>query len=125
MGDDSYDVGYGKPPRHTRFKPGTSGNPRGRPRRSKNIDTLFEQQLDRLVTVTREGRKARISVREVIVMNIVKAAANGDARAREHVLRHMRDNGKSDPFGTKLYDDKILAELAVTLVPLDDDKSEA
>lgn len=125
MGDDSYDVGYGKPPRHTQFKPGASGNPRGRPRRSKNIDTLFEQQLDRLVTVTREGRKARVSVREVIVMNIVKAAANGDARARELVLRHMRDNGKSDPFGNKLYDDKILAELAVTLVPYDDDESEA
>lgn len=127
MGDEDYEVGYRKPPRHTQFKPGTSGNRRGRPRRSKNIDTLFEQHLDRLVTVTRDGRKVRVSVREVVVMNIVKAAANGDARARELVLRHMRESGRPDPFGTKPYDDKILAELAATVVPLDDDddRSEA
>ncbi|WP_345821102.1 DUF5681 domain-containing protein [Methylobacterium fujisawaense] len=43
MGDEDYEVGYRKPPRHTQFKPGTSGNRRGRPRRSKNIDTLFER----------------------------------------------------------------------------------
>ncbi|WP_152997683.1 DUF5681 domain-containing protein [Methylobacterium sp. GXS13] len=126
MGDD-YEIGYRRPPRHTQFKPGTSGNRRGRPRRSKNIDTLFEQHLDRLVTVTRDGRKVRVSVREVVVMNIVKAAANGDARARELVLRHMRESGRPDPFGAKPYDDKILAELAATVVPLDDDddRSEA
>ena len=126
MNDGDYKVGYRKPPRHTQFQPGTSGNRRGRPRRSKNIDTLFEQQLDRLVTVTRDGRKMRVSVREVVVMNIVKAAANGDARARELVLRHMRERGQPDPFGTRPYDDKVLAEFSATLVPFDDDdQSEA
>ena len=127
MGDEDYEVGYRKPPRHTQFKPGSDGNRRGRPRQSKNIDPLFEQHLDRLVTVTRDGRKVRVSIREVVVMNIVKAAANGDARARELVIRHMRESGKPDPFGTKSYDNKILAELAATLVPLDDDdyRSEA
>ena len=123
---DDYEIGYRKPPRHTQFKPGTSGNRVGRPRRSKNIDTLFEQQLDRLVAVTRDGRKVRVSLREVVVMNAVKDAAKGDARARELVFRHMRENGKPDPFGVKPYDDGILAELAATLSPLDDDdQSEA
>lgn len=125
MADDSYEVGYGKPPRHTRFKPGVSGNPRGRSRRSKDIDTLFEQQLDQLVTVTREGRKARITLRELVVMNAVKAAANGDSRARELVFRHIRESGKPDPFGIKPYDRKILTEVATTHAPLDDGKSEA
>lgn len=123
---DDYKVGYRKPPRHTQFKPGTSGNRRGRPRRSKNIDTLFEQQLDQRITVTRDGRKVRVSLREVIVMNAVKDAAKGDARARELVFWHMRESGKSDPFRAKPYDDGILAELAATLSPLDDDdQSEA
>lgn len=125
MADDDYKVGYGKPPRRTRFKQGASGNPRGRPRRSKDISTLFDQQLDRLVTVTRDGRKVRVSVRELFAMNIVKAAVNGNSRAQELLLRHMRESGKPDPFGIKPYDDKILAELAATLVPLDDDESEA
>lgn len=125
MTDDGYEVGYGKPPRHTRFKQGASGNPRGRPRRSKDISTLFDQQLDRLVTVTRDGRKVRVSLRELFAMNIVKAAVNGNSRAQEVLLRHMRESGKPDPFGLKPYDDKILAELAATLLPLDDDESEA
>ena len=124
MTDDGYKIGYGKPPRHTRFKPGASGNPRGRPRRSKDIGTLFDQQLDRLVPLMRDGRKVRVSVRELFAMNIVKAAVNGNSRAQELVLRHMREGGKPDPFGIKPYDDKILAEFAATLVPLSDDKSE-
>ena len=40
-----YEVGYGKPPRHTRFEPGRSGNPRGRPSRSKNLSTLLSEAL--------------------------------------------------------------------------------
>jgi len=35
-----YEVGYGKPPRHTRFEPGVSGNPHGRPKDAKNLSTL-------------------------------------------------------------------------------------
>lgn len=123
---DDYKIGYRKPPIHTQFKPGTSGNRRGRPRRSKNIDTLFEQQLDQLIAVTRNGRKVRVSMREVVVMNAVKDAAKGDARAREQVFRHMRDCSRPDSFGTRPYDDKILTELAATLNVLDDDdESEA
>lgn len=125
MTDDGYEIGYRKPPRHTRFKPGVSGNPRGRSRRTKSIDTLFEQQLDQLVSVMRDGRKTRITLRELVVMNAVKAAANGDSRARELVFRHMRESGKPDSFGVKPYDRHILADLATMLAPLDDDKSEA
>ena len=42
---DAYEVGYGKPPRHTRFPKGRSGNPKGRPPRSKNIGALLTRAL--------------------------------------------------------------------------------
>jgi hypothetical protein len=53
-----YEVGYGKPPRHTRFAKGQSGNPRGRPRGAKNFNTLLEEALDEPVTVTENGGRA-------------------------------------------------------------------
>ncbi len=40
-----YEVGYGKPPRHTRFQPGRSGNPRGRPKDTKNLKTDLIEEL--------------------------------------------------------------------------------
>ncbi|WP_267423457.1 DUF5681 domain-containing protein [Methylobacterium sp. GC_Met_2] len=124
--NDDYKVGYRKPPRHTQFKPETSGNHRGRPRRLKSFYALLEQQLDQLVPVTRNGRKVRIRAREIIMMNAVKSAAKGDARARDLLFRLMRESDNPDSFGFKPYDDEILAELAGTLLPIDDDdKSEA
>ena len=47
-----YDVGYGKPPRHTRFQKGQSGNPRGRSCRSKNLKTLLSEALNEPAIIT-------------------------------------------------------------------------
>ena len=41
----SYDVGFAKTPMHSRYKPGQSGNPKGRPRGSKNKDTILREVL--------------------------------------------------------------------------------
>ena len=41
-----YEVGYGKPPLHTRFQKGKSGNPKGRPRGKKNMSTLLSTALN-------------------------------------------------------------------------------
>jgi Family of unknown function (DUF5681) len=40
-----YTVGYGRPPQHTRFQPSRSGNPKGRAKSSKNLSTLFSEEL--------------------------------------------------------------------------------
>jgi hypothetical protein len=40
-----YDVGHAKPPKHTRFQPGQSGNPRGRPKGTKNLKTDLIEEL--------------------------------------------------------------------------------
>ena len=45
--DGNHSVGYGRPPEATRFKPGQSGNPKGRPKGSKNLRTLFAEELRR------------------------------------------------------------------------------
>ena len=54
-----YEVGYGKPPRHSQFVKGQSGNPRGRPAGAKNLKTLLNKALNELVIVTGMAGSAR------------------------------------------------------------------
>src|SRR5215469_5153687 len=60
-----YEVGYGKPPRSSRFKKGQSGNPRGRPSGSKNLSTLLSEALNEPVIVTENGRR-RLARRQIL-----------------------------------------------------------
>ena len=86
-----YEVGYGKPPRHTRFEPGRSGNPRGRPPGAKNIKTLLSKALNELVVVTEPGGRRKVSKREAIVTQLVNRSAKGDYKAIQILLGMLRD----------------------------------
>ena len=83
---DGYAVGYRKPPRHTQFKPGQSGNPRGRPKAPKSFDELIEKELAQLVTVREGDRAQRLPKRTVIVKQVVKKAMEGEDRALRSLL---------------------------------------
>ena len=86
-----YEVGYGKPPRHTRFAKGQSGNPRGRPRGAKNFNTLLEEALNEAVTVTENGGRRKVSKRQAIVTQLVNRSATADFRAIKILLDKLRD----------------------------------
>jgi hypothetical protein len=76
-----YAVGYGKPPRHRGFQKGRSGNPKGRPKGSKNLATLVAQALDEKVVITEDGRRRRVTKRELVVAQLVDKSAAADLRA--------------------------------------------
>ena len=86
-----YEVGYGKPPRHTRFAKGQSGNPRGRPCGAKNFTTLLQEALDEPVTVTENGGRRKVSKRQAIVTQLVNRSATADFRAIKILLDKLRD----------------------------------
>ena len=93
-----YDVGYGKPPRHTRFVKGQSGNPRGRPPGAQNMKTLLIRALNELVVVTDHGGRRQVSKRQAIVTQIVNRAARPDFKAIPILLGMLRDTERdSDP----------------------------
>ena len=93
-----YEVGYGKPPRSTRFKKGQSGNPRGRSSGSKNLSTLLSEALNEPVIVTENGRRRKVSKREAIIKQLVNQSANGDWRAVKMLLEILRDiEGQTEP----------------------------
>ena len=81
-----YEVGFCKPPKHSQFQKGKSGNPNGRPRGSKNIALLVDRWLRKKVTITIDGRSKRLTIAEAIAMQLVKKAASGDPRTVKHVI---------------------------------------
>ena len=87
----AYEVGYGKPPKRTRFKPGQSGNPKGRPRRPMSIEVLLKEILFRRVMVSdhKRGGRRKASLVEVILQQVAQKAALGDPKPLLQVLRMM------------------------------------
>ena len=93
-----YEVGYGKPPRHTRFVKGQSGNPRGRSPGAQNMKTLLTRALNELVVVTDHGGRRKVSKRQAIVTQIVNRSAKPDFKAIPILLGMLRDiEHDSDP----------------------------
>jgi len=103
--DSDYQVGYGKPPQHTRFKKGESGNPAGRPKGTKNLTTLFEKELKQRVVVTENGRRRSITKQEAMVKHLVNKAVSGDRPLMQLLLEEIRlleARAASSPSGTNL-----------------------
>ena len=76
-----YKVGYGKPPKHTQFKKGQSGNAKGRPKGAKNIETIVKQELNDKVKVTLGGKTKKLTKLEIAMKQIADKAAKGDPKA--------------------------------------------
>ena len=84
--DDSEEVGYGRPPKHTRFRPGHSGNPKGRPPKSKNTKTMLKDLLYEQVSVQRGQQRARMTRLEVMILATLKKATAGESRAYRNIM---------------------------------------
>ena len=85
---EDYQASRGRPPRAHRFKPGASGNPRGRPKGSKSFGTLMQRELDRTITATVGGRQTKVAKREAIVLRLIDKAMKGDQKAIETVMKY-------------------------------------
>ncbi len=79
--DDDYRVGYRHPPLGTRFRPGASGNPRGRPKGARKLATVLAAALAERVVVAENGCRKRITKLESSVKQLVNRAASGEARS--------------------------------------------
>jgi hypothetical protein len=76
-----YQVGYGRPPIHTRFKPGQSGNPAGRPKGAQNFATEIAAELKEAILVKEGGITKRVSKRRAMIKRQAERALQGDTRA--------------------------------------------
>ena len=124
-----YEVGYRKPPRHTRFNKGQSGNPKGRPGGAKNLSTLLSEALNEPVIVAENGGRRTISKRQAIIKQLVNQSAKGDWRATKLLLDIQLDiEHRSEPQTAEssfsAADEKVIAQLKARLrrnKPVSDD----
>jgi uncharacterized protein DUF5681 len=82
----SHDVGYRKPPKQTQFKSGQSGNPKGRPKGSRNFSTDVLSTLRSPVKVNKGGRARNISTQLATLLVLRDKALRGDFKAADHLL---------------------------------------
>jgi len=76
-------VGYGRPPAHGRFKPGQSGNPKGRPRGRKNMAILIDDVFTMPVRLTQNGKRRAVTTELAILLRLRERALSGDLRAAD------------------------------------------
>jgi hypothetical protein len=81
-----YEVGYGKPPKQSRFKKGQSGNPKGRPKGALNVETVLSRVLRERVVINQNGRRKVVTKLEAALMQLVNKSASGDPRALRLLL---------------------------------------
>jgi hypothetical protein len=93
---DAYELGYGKPPRHTQFAKGQSGNPRGRPKGSQNLATVLAKAGRQRVRITENGRTRHVTKFEASMLQLLNKAASGDLKAIAELLDWIKSFADSD-----------------------------
>lgn len=120
-GGDDDEVGYRKPPKWTRFKPGVSGNARGRPRRDRSMEAMMNRELEQVIVIKEGGRELRLTKREAFYKQIVNRAISGDPKAMQAVLAHEKGFKPVPTFKATEADDAELQKMLAFLAPGADD----
>jgi hypothetical protein len=85
-GEPPYEVGNKRPPKQFQFTPGQSGNPKGRPKGSTSFEDKVQKELSKVVTVTKNGKPAKMSKLDVAVKRLVDRAMTGDLKSTAIII---------------------------------------
>lgn len=93
----SYTVGYKRPPKHSQFRPGQSGNPKGRPKRKQpKSNEILDTVINQKIRVTLDGKAQAVSALEALFRQIVANALKGDKTAAKLFLSLLDQHGYFD-----------------------------
>ena len=126
----AYEPGYGKPPKHTQFEKGQSGNPKGRPKGSQNVATIIAKVGRQRVKVTENGRTRYMTKLEASVTHLNNQAASGDIRAIREVVNWNTalansEQGGIPPVGRDERDRAVMESILERIRKSDNVSSEA
>jgi hypothetical protein len=96
---DPYEVGFGKPPKHTRFKKGRSGNPQGRPPKKPDVYSELTKVLGEDVTIIVDGQPKKVTVQQALLLRLREQALRGELWADKlyrKVIEVLPESGSED-----------------------------
>ena len=106
----AYETGYCKPPRHTRFKPGESGNPRGRRKKKPPVfATALGDAFAETVEVTIGGKPKVITRKELIVEQLIAKSLKGNKKAIKRLIKlrnYVDQSGDVEPAVIEITEDE-------------------
>ena len=113
------EVGYGKPPKEHQFKPGRSGNPKGRPRGAKSPAAIIRELMIRKIEVRERGVLRKVSVFEAMLLRIFENALKGDPKAAGFLIKlydQVNTSEAAGPDSLPEHDRKILEEFTKSIL---------
>src|SRR6266403_4023016 len=102
---DEDDIGYGKPPRAHQFKPGKSGNPKGRPKGAKSEETILRDLLQQKISLNERGKARRITIHEGIFRRIIEDCLKGNTKSAAFLLNRHHAITAGEPMESGLGED--------------------
>jgi hypothetical protein len=114
--NDNYEVGYKKPPKSGQFPKGTSGNPKGRPKGSKNLASIVLQESRKKVQMKGPGGPRKVTKLQATVIQMVNQSAQGESRARREYIPLVERaeeaiNAESAPLAVQELDQRVMESL--------------
>jgi len=112
-------AGYGRPPVASRFKPGKSGNPKGRPKGAKNLKTLIREAMIASIPIQEGEKTRRVTRLEGVVLRQIQSALRGNDKSAMAVLKmalqlgFLQDSSESGEINLSSEDERILDELLI------------
>lgn len=76
-----YDVGYKRPPREHQFKPGQSGNPKGRPKKNNNFAEDLIEEMNEVITIQENGKLKKITKKRALAKRLIADSLSGKVSA--------------------------------------------
>jgi hypothetical protein len=97
VGEGDYPVGYRRPPKEYQWKPGQSGNPKGRPRKKRDKQIILEKIMNETITISEDGEKRKVSKCDALFRSHMAKAIRGDTRSAKLILQEAERVGVGDP----------------------------